>query len=161
LPRSSGIRRFCPCAPLFLARRIVAGPLALTLLLLAHPLPAGIEPDTRVESFTLRKFSDQGVRLWDLSGEEALFLDDQVIRIIELELDLSSPGEAGGTRLRSPQARIYVEDNSASGNGLIFVEGDGYTLRGEDWEWDGEDDTIEVRRRAHVRFDEAIDRILD
>jgi hypothetical protein len=142
-------------------RRAAAGPLALTLFLLAHPVPAEIEPDTRVESFTLRKFSDQGVRLWDLSGEEALFLDDQIIRIIELELDLSSAGESNGTRLRSPEARIYVEDNSASGNGLLFVEGDGYTLRGEDWEWDGDRDTIEVRRGAHVRFDEAIDRILD
>lgn len=146
--------------------RLPVLPAALVLGLLGlgtnpPPVSAEIEPDTRVESFTLRKFSDQGVRLWDLSGEEALFLDNQLIRVIELELDLASTGEGEGTRLRSPEARIYVEDNSASGNGLIFVEGDGYTLRGEDWEWNGEKDTIVVRRRAHVRFDEAIDRILE
>lgn len=118
------------------------------------------KPEAEVKSFTFRKFSDQGLRLWDLSGQEAVFVSDNVIRIIEMQLAITSTKERGDTTLRSPNARIYVEDNAATGDGFLFVQGDGYRAEGKDWEWRGADRKIEIREGAKVTFDEAVRSIL-
>jgi len=120
----------------------------------------GIRPDAEVKSFTFRKFNDQGLRLWDLSGKEAVFLSNNIIRVIEMQLAITSTKGTGQTLMRSPSARIYVEDNSATGDGFIFVEGDGFSVEGKDWEWRGVERRIDVREGAKVTFDDAIRRVL-
>ncbi len=138
--------------------------LPLPLVFLAcfpAPASAGIEPDAEVRSFTFRKFNDRGLRVWDLSGKEAVFLSDQVIRVIEMQLAITSTdGDSRRTVLRSPSAQIYVEDNRADGEGLVFVEGSGFSMEGRDWEWRGAERRIKVRAGAKVTFDEAIRRVL-
>ena len=108
-------------------------------------LYADSNPDAEVKSFTFRKFNDQGLRLWDLSGKE---------------LAITSTKDEGETVLRSPNARIYVEENQATGDGFLFVEGNGFRAEGKDWEWRGTERKIEIRKGAKVTFDEAIRRIL-
>ncbi|MEM0965175.1 MAG: hypothetical protein AAGJ81_03350 [Verrucomicrobiota bacterium] len=134
----------------------------VAIVFIAPVLPASaeIKPDAKVQSFTFRKFNDRGLRLWDLSGNEAVFLSDSIIRVIEMQLAVTSTASGKDTVLRSPSANIFVEDNSASGEGLLFVQGAGYSLEGEDWEWKGAERRIDIRRGARVTFDEAIDRIL-
>lgn len=135
--------------------------LGLGALLPAAPAAAeGIKPDAEVRSFTFRKFNDRGLRIWDLSGREAVFVSDQIIRVIEMQLAVTSTGETDGTTLRSPRAHIYVEDNAAEGDGFVFVEGGGFSLEGRDWEWRGAERRIDVRKGAKVTFDEAIRRVL-
>lgn len=121
----------------------------------------GIKPDAEVRSFTFRKFNDRGLRIWDLSGKEAVFVSDQIIRVIDMHLAINSSGDRGPTELRSSSARIYVEDNSASGDGFVYVEGTGFSLRGRDWRWLGEERRIEIRDGATVTFDDAIRRVLE
>ena len=123
-------------------------------------LYADSNPDAEVKSFTFRKFNDQGLRLWDLSGKEAIFVNDNVIRMIEMQLAITSTKDKGETVLRSPNARIYVEENQATGDGFLFVEGNGFRAEGKDWEWRGTERKIEIRKGAKVTFDEAIRRIL-
>ena len=136
--------------------------LPLLLAALCGPnLYGEIEPEAEVKSFTFRKFSDQGLRLWDLSGKEAVFVSDNVIRIIEMQLSITSTRDRGETVLRSPNAHIYVEDNAATGEGFLYVQGDGYEAEGKDWEWRGVDRKIEIRKGAKVTFDEAVRRILN
>jgi len=137
--------------------------LALVSALL-YPIDAlaRVSRDTNVKSFTLRKFDDQGVRIWDLSGREALFLSDNLIRVIDMQLALSSTqdGASGQTILRSPNANIFVNDSFAEGEGFIFIQGSGYTVRGDEWNWNGRDQTIQIRRNTRVTFDEAIRQVL-
>lgn len=123
-------------------------------------LPGKVESDGEVKSFTFRKFNDQGLRLWDLSGKEAVFVSDNVIQIIQMQLSITSTRDRGDTLLRSPNAHIYVEDNQATGDGFLFVQGDGYEAQGKDWEWRGVDRKIEIRQGAKVTFDDAVRRIL-
>ncbi len=143
-----------------MALRTVALLLALAGLS-SIPLQAEkIEPEAEVKSFTFRKFNDRGLRLWDLSGKEAVFLSDNIIRVIEMQLAVTSTKGDGETLLRSPTANIYVEDNSATGDGFIFVQGNGFSAEGRDWEWKGADRKIEIRKGSKVTFDEAIRRVL-
>ncbi|MGE9290318.1 MAG: hypothetical protein ACQKBT_04970 [Puniceicoccales bacterium] len=123
-------------------------------------LSAEVNPDAEVKSFTFRKFNDKGLRLWDLSGQEAVFVNDNVLQIIQMQLEITSTKEQGDTVLRSPDARIYVEDNAATGDGFLFVQGDGFDAQGRDWEWRGVERKIEIRKGAKVTFDDAIRRIL-
>ncbi|MFP4351606.1 MAG: hypothetical protein ACLFTU_02090 [Puniceicoccaceae bacterium] len=123
-------------------------------------LSAKLEPEAQVQTFTFRKFDDRGLRLWDLSGKEAVFLNDSVIEVIQMQLSIASTGDDPDTLLRSPSARIYVEDNSATGEGFIFVEGPGFSATGRGWEWKGREKMVDVRSDAKVTFDEAISRVL-
>jgi lipopolysaccharide export system protein LptC len=100
------------------------------------------------------------MRIWDLSGKEAVFVSDNIIRIIEMQLAITSSQDKEETILRSPNARIYVEDNGATGDGFVYVEGNGFNAEGKDWEWRGVDRKIEIRKGAKVTFDDAIRRIL-
>lgn len=134
--------------------------LALMMLFPAPTTAERIKPEAEVKSFTFRKFNDRGLRLWDLSGKEAVFLSDNIIRVIEMQLSVTSTRGTGETLLRSPTASIFVEDNSATGEGFVFVQGSGFSMEGKDWEWRGAERKIEVRRGAKVTFDEAIRRVL-
>jgi len=134
--------------------------LSLCGCLIAASLQADVEPEAEVKSFTFRKFNDQGYRLWDLSGKEAVFVSDNIIRIIQMQLSITSTEDRDDTVLRSPNARIYVEDNAATGDGFLFLQGDGYEARGKDWEWRGVDRKIEIRQGAKVTFDNAVRNIL-
>lgn len=136
--------------------------LTLLLLLVGSQTAAyaDTKPEAEVKSFTFRKFNDNGLRLWDLSGKEAVFVSDNIIRMIDMQLAITSTKDRDETVLRSPNARIYVEDNQATGDGFIFVQGDGFQAEGKDWDWRGKERKIEIRQGAKVTFDEAIRRIL-
>lgn len=135
---------------------------AFLLFLAALPLAASLKPDTSVRSYTLRKFDEEGVRVWNLSGKQALFVSDNIIRLIDIQLGIESGREGTGpTVLRSSGARIHVDDSFAEGEGFLFVEGNGYTLQGDDWSWDGRENRVRIRTRPRVTFDEAIEQILD
>jgi len=132
----------------------------LTATCLPLSLRSEIKPDAEVKSFTFRKFNDRGLRIWDLSGKEAVFVNQHIIQVIEMQLSITSTDDREDTVLRSPMAHIYVEDNTASGEGLLFVQGSGFEVEGKNWEWLGNDKRIEIRKDAKVTFDDAIDRIL-
>lgn len=141
-------------------RLAVLAPILAAAIGTGPGLSAKIEPDAQVQTFTFRKFNDRGLRLWDLSGKEAVFLNDSIIEVIQMQLSIASTGDKPDTLLRSPSAHIYVEDNSATGEGFIFVEGSGFSATGRGWEWKGREKTVEVRSDAKVTFDEAISRVL-
>lgn len=142
------------------SRSLAATILTAITILTCGSLRAEVNPDAEVKSFTFRKFNDEGLRIWDLSGQEAVFVNDNVLRIIQMQLDITSTKDEGETRLRSPNAQIYVEDNAATGDGFLYVQGDGFNAEGKDWEWRGKERKIEFNEGAKVTFDDAIRRIL-
>ncbi|MBC2600840.1 LptA/OstA family protein [Puniceicoccus vermicola] len=144
----------------FHSRFLAASILTAITILSCGSLQAEVKPDAEVKSFTFRKFNDQGLRIWDLSGQEAVFVNDNVLRIIEMQLDITSTKDQEETRLRSPNAQIYVEDNMATGDGFLYVQGNGFNAEGKDWEWRGRERRIEINDGAKVTFDDAIRRIL-
>lgn len=89
-------------------------------------------------------------------------MSDNLIRVIDMQLSLSSTQDsaAGRTVLRSPNANIFVNDSFAEGDGFIFIQGDGYTVRGDEWNWNGREQKIQIRRNTRVTFDEAIRQVL-
>ncbi len=145
---------------MLIQRHLFTAALIVTGVLISSFAQAKLEHDAEVKSFTFRKFDDQGLRIWDLSGQEAVFVSDNVIRIIEMQLAITSTRTGGKTFLRSPNARIYVEENAATGEGFLFVQGEGYEAEGKDWEWRGAERKIQIREGAKVTFDDAIRRIL-
>lgn len=122
-----------------------------------------VVPSAPVKSFTLRKFTDQGVRAWDLSGGEAIFLPDQVIRVIDMQLSIFGTRGDGKPEmtLRSPLARIFIERHFGEGEGFLLIEGDGFNVQGDRWEWHGQERKITIEDHARVTFDQAIDQILN
>lgn len=129
------------------------------------PLQAGmaelLRPAAPLQEFTIRKFNEQGLRAWDLTGSEAVFLPNDVVRLADLHLTILNPEPPrGDVRARSSRASVFIRFNRVEGDGFVFIEGDRFTAQGRSWEWEGNDRRIRIERETKVRFDEAINRIL-
>lgn len=115
-------------------------------------------PDAPLRNFRLPMFGESGFKEWELRGVEGNYVSPELSEIIGLDLIVFSGDEQAieETRIRSPRARVFMKDSRAEGDTSLFVSGQNFSLAGEDWTWDGNEQKITVRQRARVTFDEAL-----
>jgi hypothetical protein len=120
-------------------------------------------PDARITEFALPGFNPAGFRLWQLVGQEGLFLEDEVVQVNQLEMRLFS-GDSRGllqSTIKSPSALLQARHNRATGDGPITVTGSGFTIEGEGWVWTGDNHTILIRRDVSVTFAQSLRYIIE
>jgi len=119
-------------------------------------------PDAPIEHFRLPMFGEDGYKTWELRGFRGHYLSEEEALVEGLELVVFSGDETVSeeNRIRSPRARILLEEARAEGDSSLFVTGPGYEIQGQDWSWDGAERKIIVRKDVRVSFAGSVD-ILD
>lgn len=119
-------------------------------------------PDAPIEHFRLPMFAENGYKKWELRGLRGHYLSETEALVEGLELVVFSGDEtvAEENRIRSPRARIFLEEARAEGDSSLFVTGPGYEIQGQNWSWDGGERKIVVRKDVRVSFAGSVE-ILD
>ena len=132
---------------------------------MALPDPAAfaqMEPDAPVKNFTLPRFGDDGFRVWSLRGQLGIYVSDSQIDVQGMQLRVfdSEDPEQLKLQIESPEATLHVQENRATGPGSLLVLAPNYSIAGQNWEWEGDTDTIIVKQNARVAFSENLADIL-
>lgn len=145
--------------------RFPARALALALFFGLSLLPTQAQkmaPDAPIENFQLPMYDeDTGYRTWLLKGIEGRYGQDEQFDVLGMVLTTFSADEAMREQLsiRSPEATLYLKDNRATGL-ILRIEGDGFTLAGKDWTWDGEAKRVTIERDAKVTFNQNLSNLI-
>jgi hypothetical protein len=159
-----------------LRRRFVLGfAFAAAALLLARA-STPIIPTAPIIDFRLPVFSEQGFRLWEVRGSEAIFDPVQErAEIKSLRLTVYSGDDRGLVEnvVESPYAVLLRKELSVSGPGLIrligYERGREFEVRGEDWTFQELPPTatnpektksVVIRKNVVVTFSQDIGNIL-
>ena len=102
-------------------------------------LLAQMMPDAPIQHFRLPMFGEDGYKTWELRGVKGHLYSKEEAVIEGMELVVFSGDEAmwEENRIRSPKARIRLEESRADGDSSLFVVGPGYEIQGNDWSWVG------------------------
>ena len=162
--RSSPIRRAIVAASLTLAAFFATG------------ASTPVIPTAPIIDFRLPVFNEEGFRIWELRGSEALYLPaEQRVEIKGLHLKIYSGDdrEIMQNEVESPLAIALINERTVSGPGLIRMTGAErmreFEVRGEDWTYQetlgGPDKkektkTVVIRKAVVVTFSEDIGSIL-
>jgi hypothetical protein len=123
---------------------------------------AQMMPDAPIQHFRLPMFGEDGYKSWELRGVKGHVQSEEEALIEGMELVVFSGDEAmwEENRIRSPRARIRLEESRADGDSSLFVVGPGYEIQGNNWSWIGLERKIIVRDAVRVSFAGTVD-ILD
>ena len=115
-------------------------------------------PDAPVPNFKIPVFGDDGYKIWDLRGKEGRYVNDQQIVVEGMELRVFSGDEAMHLEvtMESPQATIFIQDQRAVGNDLLFIRGPNFHIVGKGWLWNGKEKLIRIEDDVQVTFKESL-----
>lgn len=132
------------------------------LMLCAWVAWAQMEPNAPVRNFILPRFSEDGNRIWVLRGQQGIYVNPSRIDVQGMQLRVFSRDDPDSLALQieSPQAIIRTRENRASGPGTLLVLAPTFSIAGQNWEWDGNTDTVQVRENVRVAFSENLADIL-
>lgn len=119
---------------------------------------AQMVPDAPIEHFSLPMFGENGYKTWELRGFRGHYLSEKEALVEGLELRVFS-GDADvveENRIRSPRARVFLEEARAEGASSLFVTGPGYEIQGQKWSWMGRERKIIVREAVRVSFSGSV-----
>jgi lipopolysaccharide export system protein LptC len=116
-------------------------------------------PDAPIENFRLPMFGEDGYKSWELRGLRGHYLDETSAIIEGMELVTFDGGAEllVGNKIRSPKALISFKDSTASGESSLFVTGMNFAIQGQDWEWNGKENSITVKSQVRVTFNQQLD----
>lgn len=125
-------------------------------------LEAQMTPDAPIENFRLPMFGDDGYRIWDLRGDEAIYVSADRIDVHGMRLRVFSggPEEHVDSLIESPEARVLIDRNEARGENGIRVTGDNHEATGKEWTWERDDNRILIKSNVRVTFDEELEGFL-
>lgn len=132
-------------------------------LLLALCASAQLPESAPIRRFVLPGFDPQtGFLTWELRGDQAQLRGQSHVDVSGMQLRLfEGDGTAEATAtIRSPQARVSLEDGTASGPGALALEADAYRIAGEQWRWDNAARRLEISRDARVEISANLDNLL-
>lgn len=131
-------------------------------LLLWIPANTQMIPDAPVIGFQLPMFGDDGYRIWNLTGKQGLYVNENRIDVVDMHLLIYSKVVPGAveTEILSPQATMLIKDNKAMGNETITVLGPNFEVRGQRWSWDGDEDRVVIDEQVKITFFEELSGIL-
>lgn len=142
-----------------------AGGIAFLLIAYGTTQAQKMVPDAPVSNFKLPMFGEDGYKAWDLQGEEGLYISPQELEVEKMTLRVFAEGDpiTPQTVIESPSATIYPDKSEASGQQAIYIteRGGAFAIFGRDWTWNGETDTITIRRDARVTFRESLGSIIE
>lgn len=122
-------------------------------------------PDAPVKKFKLPMFGEDGYKIWDLQGEEGLYISQDELEVDKMVLRLFAAGDpvVPQTIIESPKATIYPQNSEATGKQAIYIteRGNAFAIFGRDWTWNGREQTIIIRSDARVTFREALGSIIE
>ncbi|MBN2069432.1 MAG: hypothetical protein JW739_07330 [Opitutales bacterium] len=134
-----------------------------SVLFSAASLSAQMVPDAPVKNFKLPGFDrESGYRIWELKGSEVVYLDENRVQISDMVLT-SFKGDSGivtDVVIESNKALMQVKESSAEGTSPLRVTGDGFSMVGRDWTWDGKTKILTIAKDARVVFQQELDYLL-
>lgn len=133
------------------------------LMMASALLPGQMVPDAPVMDFKLPMFDDvSGYKIWQLEGQEGRYVSPERIDVIGMRLQIFSGDEKleVQTTIESSEATMLIKENKAQGAADIAITGPNFTIEGKDWTWDGNTQTVIVRKDAGVAFNQKLTDIL-
>ncbi|HCJ12499.1 MAG: hypothetical protein A2Y14_04455 [Verrucomicrobia bacterium GWF2_51_19] len=120
-------------------------------------------PNEPIDHFCMPMFAQTGYKAWDLKGEKGVYLDEKnmIVQTMQLNVFNGKKGSEQELDIRSPNARILMQENKAIGAASpIEIRGKDYTLCGYNWEWDGAVKKVTVHERVNVVFNQGFGDVL-
>ncbi|RKX34565.1 MAG: hypothetical protein DRP71_06710 [Verrucomicrobia bacterium] len=135
---------------------------AISLTAIHSRLVAEMIPNAPVENFRLPMFNDEGYRSWDLRGARGIYVDGTHVDVIDMKMRVFSGDEENEvlTEITSPTATVLLMENKAIGRNTILVSNKDYTITGQNWTWEGSNDSFTIEGDVVVTFFEGIGDIL-
>ena len=123
---------------------------------------AEMTPNAPVENFRLPMFNEEGFRSWDLRGAQGIYGDGTHVDVVDMNLRIFSRNEKNEvqTEITSSDATVLIAENKAIGHSPIFISSKDYRITGQNWIWDGNNDSFTVVGDVIVTFFEGIGDIL-
>lgn len=115
-------------------------------------------PDAPIINFRLPMFNNEGFQAWHVHGEQGIYLSDEQVDIVGMTLTIFSGDEKNlcEATIKSPIASVFLYDNKAQSSDNIEICGDGYTLFGKNWFWDGKSKKIIINQNVKVIFNQSL-----
>ena len=122
-------------------------------------------PNAPITNFKLPLFNDEGYRTGYLRGEQGIYVSDNEIRILGMELNQYSGDERDAVigTMESPEALFRIDQNkrrSAAGPGSIKLENDSFVLTGEDWIWQENGNQLVINKKVKIVIFDAIGNVI-
>jgi hypothetical protein len=125
-------------------------------------LVAQMTPNAPVENFRLPMFNEEGYRSWDLRGAKGIYVDGTHVDVIDMNIRVFTGDEENEvlTEITSPTAAVLLTENKAIGRNTILISSKDYSITGQNWTWDGNNDSFTIEGDVVVTFFEGIGDIL-
>lgn len=142
--------------------------LAITLILLTPLAMWGqMKPSTPLDRFRLSQFTEGGAKEWDLSGDKADFKSETEILVTNLKLNAYDTHTVDVARepsprdtMTSPKATFFTKESRAESTAPIQIVGKDYKISGEGWDWNGKAQTMRIRSRVRVVFQQSLGKMV-
>tara|TARA_B100000959_G_scaffold217406_1_gene229283 strand:+ start:314 stop:646 length:333 start_codon:yes stop_codon:yes gene_type:complete len=105
-------------------------------------------------------FGSDGVRTWELRASKAAPRDAGVVDARDLLLSTFA-GPKIETLTQSPAAQFHTEEGRALSEATLRVQGPGYEISGEGWEWDANQSRIRIKAKVKAVFEDELTPFLD
>ena len=101
------------------------------------------------------RFNQEGFAAWRMDGQRGVFESRRQLRLEGLRIVIFDGSETGHAtlHLRAESARVDLEREFAHSEGGAEVDGEGFRGRGEDWEWNGAEGRVILKRDVRFDFD--------
>lgn len=132
--------------------------LLLTLAGLSLAAVAADDPQVRapapVKQFSLPFFNEEGYRTMLVRGNEAHLTNPRHPQFIDMTLSLFVGDESNRveTIILSTAATVDVEARLIEGTGPVRLIRDDIEVTGESWQYNEPEQTLVIRRNAHIVF---------
>lgn len=124
--------------------------------------PKSFIPNAPIINFRLPMFDKQGYQSWYIHGDQGIYVNDEEVDIIGMQLNIFSGDEREllEATIQSPKATILLHENGAKSKNEIQAKGNGYNLSGKDWNWDGKLKKVIINQDVKVIFDQPLTDLL-
>ena len=135
---------------------------AAGLLRGADERPTTLTTDAPVINFRVPTFTKEGYRSWLLCGSEGLYINQDQLDIINLNLTVFT-GDASNrveSVFLSPSATALLNAGQVRGPGRLRLINDDFEATGADWVYDHRQKKVSIRKDVRVVFHAQLQSIL-
>ncbi|MDR0444854.1 MAG: hypothetical protein LBG98_01015 [Puniceicoccales bacterium] len=105
-----------------------------------------------IQKFFLPMFTPEGKKQWDVEGQEATINNLDRVEIKHMKMCIF-PASSGEWHIESPSAYVFIKSAVVEGRDRLLVQGEGFQVSGNDWQWFGKKRHLVVHQCVEVRFD--------
>ena len=121
-----------------------------------------IIPAAPMADFHLPGFGEDGYKKWELRGKEAIYVNEDRIDIIDMQLRTFSDGYtlAVEFEISSPRATLFHQERLIQSGDDLLIEHPKYRIEGEDWMWESKAGRFVIKNNIRVVFGESLPDLL-